>query len=112
MEYRLRIRRGDTEFEVAGDQAFVERHYKKFLGSTAPSAAPDATADLPKRIMSSATSNKLAAAEFLRAQHPGGGTETLIVLAKYLGDYRSLTDFSVKDINKIAKEARVKDVHS
>jgi hypothetical protein len=47
-------------------------------------------------------------AEYVRQKRPGpGGTETLLVLAKYLSKFRNRSGFTPKDIQTIRREAKI-----
>jgi hypothetical protein len=47
-------------------------------------------------------------AEYVRQKSPGsGGTETLLVLAQYLSEFRNKNDFRRKEIQTIWREARI-----
>ncbi len=98
---------GDHEIEVEGDNAFIQKQLKMFferLGSTPQSA----TKDLPSKIVAVAKSGKtLSPAEYFRQKTPNGGTETLIVLGKYLDEFRNKSEFTPKDIKTIAQEAKI-----
>jgi hypothetical protein len=53
----------------------------------------------------------LSPAEYYRQKSPAGGTETLIVLAKYLDEFRNKSDFTKKDLQSIAQEAKLRAIH-
>jgi len=121
MAGRVRFRIGDSEVEVEGDPKFVDKYLNKFLerigvlfreGPTFYGGG-SAKVDLPSQIATAAKSKKAPSpAEFYLAKKPDSGTETLVVFAKYLEDFRSQPEFKLTDINKIAKEAKTKDIHS
>jgi len=102
---------GDQEIEVEGDDAFIQKQLKVFferLGYHPQSASRD----LPSKIVAGAKSGKvLSPAEYYRQKNPNGGTETLIVLAKYLDEFRNKSDFTKKDIKTIAQEAKLSTIH-
>jgi hypothetical protein len=113
----VRFRFGESEVEIEGDPKFIDKYLKTFwdrLGGRPVEAAPSSKhVDWPAQIAASAKGKKAPSpAEFYREKNPDSGTETLIVFAKYLEDYRSQPEFKPADINKVAKDAKVKDVHS
>lgn len=112
MPKRVYWKVGDHEIEVEGDNAFIAKHLKMFfdrLGHTPQSP----TKDLPSKIVAVAKSGKaLSPAEYFRQKNPNGGTETLIVLAKYLDEFRNKSDFSRKDIKAISHEAKLSPIHA
>ena len=112
MAKRVYWKVGDHEIEVEGDNVFIQKQLKIFfdrLGYTAPSA----TKDLPSKIVAVAKSRKAPSpAEYFREKSPSGGTETLIVLAKYLDEYRNRSEFTQRDIKAIAREAKIPNIHS
>jgi len=112
MAKRVYWKVGDHEIEVEGDNAFIQKHLKLFFEKLGH--GPEATArDLPSRIVAAAKSGKVVGpAEYYRQKGPNGGTETLIVLGKYLEEFRNKSEFTRRDIKAIAKEAKLEDIHS
>jgi hypothetical protein len=107
MSKRVYWKVGDHEIEVEGDNAFISKQLKMFfdrLGHTPQSP----TKDLPSKIVAVAKSGKvLSPAEYFRQKSPDGGTETLIVLGKYLDEFRNKSEFTPKDIKAIGQEAKI-----
>ncbi len=113
MAQRVRLKLGDNEIEVEGDEKFVDAQLRKFLEKLGPHLHKVPPTDLPSKIIASTKTQKAGTpAEYYRQKMPQGGTETLLVLAKFLEDFRSQTEFTRKDINKLAAEAKLKDVHA
>lgn len=111
MSLRIRLKIGENEIEVEGEESAVEKHLKNFVEKYSKELieVKGGSANLPARVVvQKETSGKsLSPAEYVRQKNPKGGTEQLIVLAKYLEDYKSLSEFSIKDINKVAKDAKL-----
>ncbi len=115
MAQKLRLKMGENELELEGDENFIKSHLKDFLEkvlSTKSVQSSKQETDLPGKIIQSATmkGKKLSPAELMREKKPNGGTETLIVLAKYLEEHRGLSEFTQMDINKVAGEAKSKNI--
>ena len=115
---RVRVRIGETEVELEGEEAFVEKHLKEVLDYLDRSGGRVGR-DLPAKIIQAAETEakskptrELSPAEYYRQTNASTGTETLIVLAKYMEDYREKSEFTRADINKIAGEAKLADIHS
>jgi hypothetical protein len=112
MAKRVYWKIGDREIEVEGDNAFVQKHLKLFLDSSGFSPA-QASKDLPSKIVAAAKSSKiLSPAEYYRQKNPNGGTEILIVLGKYLEEFRNKSEFTRKDIRAVSQEAKVSPPHA
>ena len=116
MAGRVRFRFGESEVEIEGDTKLIDKYLKTFwerVGGRSGGTGAASHFDLPSQITASARGRKpLSPADFYREKNPDSGTETLIVFAKYLEDYRSQPEFKHADVNKVAKDAKVKDVHS
>lgn len=114
MPQRVRYKVGDHEIEVEGSGKFIKQQLKEFFARVrSPGGQRPMAAELPEKIAEAARKGKAPSpAEFVRAKQPRSGTEQLIVLAKYLEDYRSISEFRRSDINKIAGEAKIRDIHS
>ncbi|SRR5229473_690495 len=112
MAKRVYWKVGDHEIEVEGDNAFIQKQLKLFferLGHRPQSVSKD----LPSKIVAVAKSSKiLGPAEYFRQKSPNGGTETLIVLGKYLDEFRNKSEFTRKDINAVAREAKLSPIHA
>ncbi len=107
MTKRVYWKVGDHEIEVEGDNAFIQKQLKIFfdrLGYQQRSTSKD----LPSKIVAVAKSGKaLSPAEYFRQKSPNGGTETLIVLGKYLDEFRNKAEFTPRDIKAIAQEGKI-----
>jgi hypothetical protein len=118
MAKRVYWKIGDHEIEVEGDVPFIDKQLKNFIGFIGGGQQPRAresmtSKDLPSKIVANAKSGKIMSpAEYYRLKNPNGGTETLIVLGKYLDEYRNKSDFARKDIKAIAHEARLEPLHA
>lgn len=112
MTKRVYWKLGDHEIEVEGDDAFIQKHLKVFFQKLGVAPHP-ASQDLPSKIVAAAKSSKvLVPAEYYRQKNPKGGTETLLVLAKYLEEFRNKSEFTKKDIKAIAQESKLDDIHA
>lgn len=112
MNQRLRLKIGENELEIEGDKAFIKQYLNSFLDKLEFPKSPRQKIDLKKanqQIEATGEKSKktLAPAEFVRQKNPQGGTEKLIVLAKYLEDYEKLNEFKSKDINRITRLAKI-----
>jgi hypothetical protein len=114
MAQRIRLKLGDSEIELQGDTKIIEKELKQFLELIRRPFEPMRPTDLPTKIVAAAKlppSKSLTPAEYFRQKAPKGGTETLLVLGKYLEECRSHSEFSPADINKLAREAKLKELH-
>lgn len=106
---------GDHEIEVEGDNAFIQKQLKLFFDRVGGHSLQQqaVSKDLPSKIVAGAKSGKvLSPAEYYRQKSPSGGTATLIVLGKYLDEFRSKSEFTSKDINELARETRIRPIHN
>ena len=110
---KVRYKIGDQEIEIEGSEKFVKQQLREFFAraGTSTGQQPSRIA-LPDKIAAAARAGKAQSpTEFFRSKQPRSGTEKLIVLAKYLEDHRSVVEFKPTDINKLAREARIPDIH-
>jgi hypothetical protein len=57
--------------------------------------------------------HKPTPAEYYREMNPSSGKEKLLVFAKYLDEYESISQFTSQDINRIAEEVKLpKNIHT
>jgi len=119
MNQKLRIKMGDNEIEIEGSLSFIKSQlndfYKRLEKGTTFKGMPTKE-DLPYRAVATAKPTKpppLSAAEYYRQKDPKSGTEKLIVAAKYLVDYKSISEFTKKDIESLVlKEIKTKAIHN
>ena len=112
MAKRVYWKIGDQEIEVEGDNAFIQRQLKTFF-ELVGQRPHSISRDLPSKIVAVAKSGKvLGPAEYYRQKSPNGGTETLIVLGKYLDEFRNKGEFTRKDINAVARESKLPPIHA
>ena len=112
MTKRVYWKVGDNEIEVEGDDSFIRKHLKVSFEKLGVAPQP-VSKDLPSKIVAAARSSKvLSPSEYYRQTNPRGGTETLIVLAKYLEEFRNKTEFTKKAVKAIARECRLAIIHS
>lgn len=113
MAKRVYWKIGENEIEVEGDNGFIQKQLKLFFDKVGHAPPLTVSKDLPSKILSVAKSGKvLGPAEYYRLKNPNGGTETLIVLAKYLDEFRNKSDFTAKDIKIISQEAKLSPIHA
>jgi hypothetical protein len=110
---KLRLRVGEYELEVEGEQAFIEKHLAAFdQRITGALGGKDQLAQsIQKKTPQRVESRVLSPAEFYKQKRPDGGTKTLVVLGTYLRDQRSQANFRRADINSLCEEVRIKHVH-
>ncbi|GAG41229.1 unnamed protein product, partial [marine sediment metagenome] len=114
MSEKIRLKIGESEIELEGEQKFIEKHLKAFIDTHGYTTQRSTLAKvgevtLPSKVtVSTAKLNRMSPAEYIRAKKPHGRTEYLIVLAKYLEDCKSLDEFSKKNIDNITKAAKGK----
>lgn len=106
---------GDHEIEVEGDDAFIQKQLKLFFDTLAGQRLQQKTTwtDLPSKIVAGAKSSKTPSpTEYFRQKDPTSGTEKLLVLGKYLDEFRGKGEFTIKDINALARESKLSKIHS
>lgn len=117
MTQRVRLKMGEHEIEVEGDSKFIDKQIERFLKLRPIVGAAISRPDLPSQIAAQASAppsisaRPPAPAEYFRLKKPRGGTERLLVLGRYLQEYRGKEQFTRNDIGKLSAEARVNDVH-
>ncbi len=119
-ENRVRWKVGSFELEVAGDDAFIAGQVDRFfkLLEERGSSAEMTSSVVQIRPSPASTeaearqAKELSPAEYIRQKKPESGTDRLVVLAKYLEANRGQSEFSRKEINQLANEAKLKDIHS
>src|SRR5438552_6892765 len=110
---RLRLKVGDYELEVEGEQAFIEKHLAAFDQRIADFAAVkrNLLEGPGRKTVQRGEPRSLSPAEFYKQKRPDGGTKTLVVLGVYARDFRNQATFRRGDINTLCEEVRIKPIH-
>jgi hypothetical protein len=113
---KIRIRHGDNEIEVDGNEAFVKKQLAGFYERIQHTQLASPSAMLKKEIQASAakkTAGKQPTpAEFYMSKNRTDGISQILIFGKYLEEYQGKSEFSRQDINKVAKDAKIsKDIH-
>lgn len=113
---RVRLRHGDNEIEVDGTDAFIQKQLEQFyarIGGAIATKVP-----IRDQLLSGSPPHKTGGkpptpAEFYRQKGRTDGVSHILVFGKYLEEFRNKPEFSPKEVNAVAKEARLsKDIHS
>lgn len=111
---RFRVKDGEKEFEVEGEESFVEKHLDNFLKRTTlgtEEKVPIVSTASASRQKITSPDHEPSPAEFYRMKKPNGGTRALAVLAAYLRNYRKEDPFKRQSINALCAEIRIKNIH-
>ena len=109
---RLRLKVGDYELEVEGEQAFIDKHLAAFERRIADlPTKKESLGEVSRKTVQRTDGRSLSPAEFYKQKRPDGGTKTLVVLASYLRDHRGQATFKRSDINTLCEEVRIKHIH-
>jgi len=115
---RIRIKQGNSEIELEGDDAFIDRQLISFYARFSVEAvktSPKLIDDQPDFGKETDEEYIPSVAEYL-LQKKGAETDglsQLMLLANYLETYQKKSEFSAKNINDIADEAKLpKNIHA
>lgn len=111
MPLSVRWRFGENEIEVVGDEGFIEKHLARFEAKLGEGLQPSKVRQPREGSVLGNLDENLSPAEFYRKLHPKGGVESLIVVGKYLHDFKKQPNFSKADIRAMAGEIRIKEIH-
>lgn len=109
---RFRLRSGQLEFEAEGPEDFVQKLIERFASETGRNS-PIVASTTPAAVVIAARPEKeLSVSEFYRSKAPKSGTETVVVLGRFLEQFRGMKSFKTSELNALAGEAKLKDIHS
>ncbi len=115
---RIRVRHGDSEIELDGSDAFIKKQLEQFYARVGGATGSAGKPPLREQLLSPATKESgggksLTPAEFYKQKGKTDGVSQVLVFGKYLEQFRDKAEFTRKDINAVAKEAKLsKDVHA
>jgi hypothetical protein len=111
MPQSVRWRFGENEIEVVGDEGFIEKHLTRFEAKLGEDLQATKVRQPREASALGNLDENLSPAEFYRKLRPKGGVESLIVVGKYLHDFKKQANFSKADIRAMAGEIRIKEIH-
>ncbi len=104
--YRVRISKGDQQFEAEGDKRFVMEMLKRFEpGATDLSIMPKEKK--PADAAALASSKQVSVGEFIRQLGVRKHTDLVVAFGYYLEEHSGLKDFTAADINNCYYEAKM-----
>jgi len=102
--YRVRISKGDQQFEAEGDKRFVLEMLKRF--ESLPAGIIPRTKAVPDPVQL-ASAKQISAGEFIRELGLKKHTDLVVAFAYYLEEQAGLRDFTPADINNCYYEAKM-----
>src|SRR5580693_5530635 len=110
MTYRLKITRGDLNFEAEGDKKFVLEMLARL---DRPPSPPPASVEVTRTAKGRVSAPQLVIAkgtspgEFIRQFRFKKHTDFVLAFGYYLEKYSGLTEFSAADVNNCYYEAKM-----
>jgi hypothetical protein len=110
--YRIKVVRGDQDFEAEGDKAFVLSMLNRFEGSpAAPPPPPPATKGGKRQPAEAqrplAPAKGMSVGEFIRQFGFKRHTDLVLAFGYYLEQHGGATDFAAADVNNCYYEAKM-----
>lgn len=105
--YRVRIKLGEVEIEVEGDEEFVEKHVEEFrkeMPKIAKELPPKERVIPPEIQKEKVELGKLSLAEFYKQKQPRDDIEVAIVIAYYLISFEEREEFTNQEIKEEANK--------
>ena len=112
---KIRLRHGDHEIELEGNDQFIQKHLERFYErmSGTIGAATTIRQRLSAKLPPAKPDKTPTPAEYYKSKGKTNGVSQILIFAKYLEQYENLTEFTMKDINRVVKDARLpRNVHS
>ena len=101
--YRIRISKGDQQFEAEGDKRFVLEMIKRFEGDSQTPQKGKVTSNAAQL----ASSKQISVGEFIRQLGVKKHTDLVVAFGYYLEEQAGLKDFTPADINNCYYEAKM-----
>lgn len=107
--YRLRIARGDQQFEAEGDKSFVLEMFKKFESGAAaePASAKGRGAKVAADPAALASAKAVSVGEFIRQFGFKKHTDLVLAFGYYLEQHSGVKEFTPADLNNCYYEAKL-----
>jgi hypothetical protein len=102
--YRIRMSKGEQQFEAEGDKRFVLEMLKRFEGGGALKGASGGKAPNPAAL---AASKQVSVGEFIRELGVKKHTDLVVAFAYFLEEHSGLKEFTAADINNCYYESKM-----
>jgi hypothetical protein len=106
--YRIRIVRGDVQFEAEGDKAFVLDMLKRFDPSST-AAAPVGRAKIDRTVRRDEAAKGLSPSEFIRQLGLKQHVDIVLAFGYYLETELDKKEFTPADINNLYYESKMEN---
>ena len=113
---KIHIRHGENEVELDGSDEFIKAQLADFYSRIKDAPTRPPASKIKEQILEStpkpAGGKEPTPAEFYRQKGKEDGISQILILGKYLEEFRGMSEFSHDDVNKLSKEAKLpKDIH-
>lgn len=116
---KIRIRHGENEIEVEGENKFIQKQIEEFYKKIASLPSRITPTSLKQEILEPiskvSSARHMTPAEFYNLKSKGktDGITNILIFGKYLEEFRGISEFSRQDINELASKAKLsKDIHT
>lgn len=113
---KLRIKHGDHEIEVEGADIFIKAQLSEFYLKIQDVGTRLPTSKIKQEILGAPSKppsgKEPSPAEYYRQKGREDGISQILILGKYLEEYRGMSEFSREDVNNLSKEIKLsKNIH-
>lgn len=114
---KLRVKHGDNEIEIEGTDDFIKAQLAEFYAKVQEAGTRLPSSKIKHDILETPAKppagKEPSPAEYYRQKGREDGISQILILGKYLEEYRGMSEFSREDVNNLGKEARLsKNIHS
>jgi hypothetical protein len=115
---KIRVRLGDNEIEVDGNEEFIQVQLDAFYRRVSAQPRQERVTIVDKLLETSPSPPKVSSgksptpAEYYKRHAKDDGVSQILVFGKYLEEYAGKSQFTPREVNALAKEAKLsKDIH-
>ena len=113
---KIRLRHGEDEIEVEGTDQFLQKQIESFYVRIGLASGTTVPTGIKQKLLGSEKPGKPAKApspaEYYKAKGKTDGVAKILILGKYLEQFENMSEFTRKDVNRVAGEAKFpKDIH-
>jgi hypothetical protein len=111
--YRIKIKKGDTEIDIAGDKNFVEKHiekYKKEVFEPSKKISDEEISPIREGKKKESGLDEISLSEFYKKKKPKDykkHDENILIFSYYLSEIEKNEEFSPKNIEDCYEETSI-----
>lgn len=107
MNVTMRVRVGESEFEVTGPSDYVEKKISEFLGQQKQTSAPFSASKSTTLPSTSDSTKAMSIAQFFKKMSPKSDVERVLAAGYFLEKFKNQDSFTAAEVSATIRSAKI-----